>query len=76
MLGSPSSIIMRGLGNGTFLGSPSLILTLGYGSNGTTPVEEVDIFQVSLSIENRYAGTSAVGPKVFGYANVEANPDV
>lgn len=43
MVGSPSSIIMLGLGNGTFPGSPSLILTLGYGSNGTTPVEEVPI---------------------------------
>lgn len=47
----------------------------GFG-DGTTPVEEVDIFQVSLSIESRYAGSSTVGPKVFGYANVEANPDV
>ena len=31
MDGSPSSIIMLGLGNGTFAGSPSLVLTLGLG---------------------------------------------
>lgn len=31
MDGSPSSIIMLGLGNGTFDGSPSLVLTLGFG---------------------------------------------
>lgn len=31
MDGSPSSIIMLGLGNGTFNGSPSLMVTLGYG---------------------------------------------
>lgn len=31
MDGSPSSIIMLGLGNGTFAGSPSLMITMGYG---------------------------------------------
>ena len=31
-MGSPSSIVMLGFGNGTFNGSPSLICTLGYGS--------------------------------------------
>ena len=31
MDGSPSSIVMLGLGNGTFNGSPSLIVTGGYG---------------------------------------------
>ena len=31
MDGSPSSIVMLGLGNGTFDGSPGLIVTLGFG---------------------------------------------
>jgi len=31
MDGSPSSLIMLGLGNGTFDGSPGLVLTLGLG---------------------------------------------
>jgi hypothetical protein len=31
MNGSPSSIIMFGLGNGTFNGSPSLLVTRGLG---------------------------------------------
>jgi hypothetical protein len=31
MNGSPSSIIMFGLGNGTFAGSPSLLITRGLG---------------------------------------------
>jgi hypothetical protein len=31
MDGSPSSIIMLGLGNGTFDGSPSLVVTGGFG---------------------------------------------
>lgn len=30
-MGSPSSIVMLGMGNGTFDGSPSLIVTLGFG---------------------------------------------
>ena len=36
MTGSPSSIIMLGLGNGTFAGSPSLLITLGYGVGDAT----------------------------------------
>ena len=36
MTGSPSSIIMLGLGNGTFAGSPSLLVTLGYGIGAAT----------------------------------------
>lgn len=39
MDGSPSSIIMLGLGNGTFNGSPSLVVTLGFGVG--TPVVPV-----------------------------------
>lgn len=31
MDGSPSSIIMLGFSNGTFSGSPSLMVTMGYG---------------------------------------------
>lgn len=31
MNGSPSSIVMFGLGNGTFNGSPSLLITRGLG---------------------------------------------
>jgi hypothetical protein len=31
MDGSPSSIVMFGLGNGTFAGSPSLLITRGLG---------------------------------------------
>jgi hypothetical protein len=31
MNGSPSSIVMFGLGNGTFAGSPSLLITRGLG---------------------------------------------
>jgi hypothetical protein len=31
MNGSPSSIVMFGLGNGTFAGSPSLLVTRGLG---------------------------------------------
>jgi hypothetical protein len=38
MDGSASSVIMFGLGNGTFAGSPSLLVTrgLGIGETGTT----------------------------------------
>ena len=40
MNGSPSSIIMFGLGNGTFNGSPSLLITrgLGIGAGAIVPV--------------------------------------
>jgi hypothetical protein len=36
MDGSPSSVIMFGLGNGTFDGSPSLMVTRGLGAGGAT----------------------------------------
>ena len=36
MVGSPSSVIMTGLGNGTFAGSPSLLVTLGFGIGAAT----------------------------------------
>ncbi len=41
MTGSPSSIIMLGLGNGTFAGSPSLLVTLGFGQSAVVVVEVV-----------------------------------
>lgn len=48
----------------------------GGSAGAAPPVEEVDVFQVSLSIESAIAGTSRVNPLVFGRSYVEANPDV
>jgi hypothetical protein len=52
MDGSPSSIIMLGLGNGTFAGSPGLVLTLGLGS-GEAVVTITDPTLFAVLPENR-----------------------
>lgn len=50
MDGSPSSIIMFGLGNGTFNGSPSLLITRGLGVGEEVAVPDPPSINKTFSI--------------------------
>lgn len=62
MDGSPSSIIMFGLGNGTFDGSPSLLITRGLGVGAA----EIISFSVEYTCPTRLFDYTAPD-RIFGY---------
>lgn len=82
MVGSPSSIVMLGLGNGTFNGSPSLIVTGGYGI--AAPVVSTDFTGTPLSgntpMAVQFTDSSTGDPTSWlwdfgdGNTSVEQNP--